>query len=71
MRWRPHSILKHLLSFTHIPAYFNHKSNSTKLQPLSSPMQDLTPTTVAIILCVKALGYYIFRGANGQKDAFR
>lgn len=26
---------------------------------------------IAFILGVKAVGYYIFRGANNQKDAFR
>jgi hypothetical protein len=26
---------------------------------------------VAAVLAVKLLGYYIFRGANGQKDTFR
>lgn len=26
---------------------------------------------VALVIGVKALGYYIFRGANGQKDTFR
>ena len=34
-------------------------------------MQNLSPPNLAFILAVKLLGYYIFRGANGQKDAFR
>eukprot|EP00195_Chlamydomonas_chlamydogama_P012789 CAMPEP_0202893210 /NCGR_PEP_ID=MMETSP1392-20130828/2832_1 /ASSEMBLY_ACC=CAM_ASM_000868 /TAXON_ID=225041 /ORGANISM="Chlamydomonas chlamydogama, Strain SAG 11-48b" /LENGTH=461 /DNA_ID=CAMNT_0049577463 /DNA_START=21 /DNA_END=1407 /DNA_ORIENTATION=- len=33
--------------------------------------QDLSLPTVLLILSVKALGYYIFRGANNQKDTFR
>ncbi len=33
--------------------------------------QDLSWLAVAAILAVKATGYIIFRGANGQKDAFR
>ena len=33
--------------------------------------QDLSPLMVALVIGVKALGYYIFRGANGQKDTFR
>jgi delta14-sterol reductase/lamin-B receptor len=31
----------------------------------------LTPHTLAAILAVNIIGYLIFRGANGQKDAFR
>ena len=34
-------------------------------------VQNLSLPTLAFILAVKLLGYYIFRGANGQKDAFR
>jgi hypothetical protein len=33
--------------------------------------QDLSPVMMAVVIGVKALGYYIFRGANGQKDMFR
>jgi hypothetical protein len=33
--------------------------------------QDLSWLAVAAILAVKATGYIIFRGANGQKDSFR
>jgi len=32
---------------------------------------ELTPVHIACILGVSLLGYYIFRGANGQKNAFR
>ncbi|KAF5843005.1 sterol reductase, partial [Dunaliella salina] len=32
---------------------------------------DLSAAGVAAVLAVKLLGYYIFRGANGQKDTFR
>jgi hypothetical protein len=35
------------------------------------PMKDLPAWGVATILAVKLLGYYIFRGANAQKDQFR
>ncbi|GLC33514.1 hypothetical protein PLESTB_000083300 [Pleodorina starrii] len=31
----------------------------------------LSPAGMALVLAVKALGYYIFRGANSQKDMFR
>ncbi|KAG2485661.1 hypothetical protein HYH03_015633 [Edaphochlamys debaryana] len=33
--------------------------------------QHLGPAALALVLAVKALGYVIFRGANGQKDLFR
>jgi len=33
--------------------------------------QDLPVWGVALVLGVKALGYWVFRGANGQKDQFR
>eukprot|EP00199_Chlamydomonas_sp_CCMP681_P000824 CAMPEP_0119109460 /NCGR_PEP_ID=MMETSP1180-20130426/17922_1 /TAXON_ID=3052 ORGANISM="Chlamydomonas cf sp, Strain CCMP681" /NCGR_SAMPLE_ID=MMETSP1180 /ASSEMBLY_ACC=CAM_ASM_000741 /LENGTH=456 /DNA_ID=CAMNT_0007095217 /DNA_START=166 /DNA_END=1536 /DNA_ORIENTATION=+ len=33
--------------------------------------QDLSLAGVAAVLAVKFLGYWIFRGANGQKDIFR
>mmetsp|Transcript_2250 Transcript_2250/g.5764 ORF Transcript_2250/g.5764 Transcript_2250/m.5764 type:complete len:460 (-) Transcript_2250:927-2306(-) len=32
---------------------------------------DLSAAGVAAVLAVKLLGYFIFRGANGQKDTFR
>lgn len=34
-------------------------------------MQRLSLMGVALVLVIKALGYYIFRGANSQKDIFR
>ena len=33
--------------------------------------QDLSPGFIAFILGLKLLGFYIFRGANGEKNAFR
>ncbi|GAX81135.1 hypothetical protein CEUSTIGMA_g8569.t1 [Chlamydomonas eustigma] len=33
--------------------------------------QNLSVPAVIVILLVKGVGYYIFRGANGQKDTFR
>lgn len=33
--------------------------------------QHLSAAGFALVLTVKALGYYIFRGANSQKDLFR
>ena len=39
--------------------------------PFPSPLQDLSLPMLLFIIGVKALGYYIFRGSNGQKDAFR
>jgi hypothetical protein len=33
--------------------------------------QALSLPVITGILAVKATGYYIFRGANGQKDTFR
>uniref|UniRef100_A0A7R9UZT7 Delta(14)-sterol reductase ERG24 n=1 Tax=Chlamydomonas euryale TaxID=1486919 RepID=A0A7R9UZT7_9CHLO len=38
---------------------------------LADHPQNLSAAMIVVILAVKALGYYIFRGANGQKDAFR
>lgn len=32
---------------------------------------DLGPVMVAVIVSIQCLGYWIFRGANGQKDIFR
>lgn len=34
-------------------------------------MQTLSPGMLAAVVAVKLLGYWIFRGANGQKDMFR
>jgi len=33
--------------------------------------QDLSTLGVVAVLAVQLLGYYMFRGANGQKDTFR
>lgn len=35
------------------------------------PSQDLSLAGVAAVLGMQLLGYIIFRGSNGQKDAFR
>ncbi|KAJ9511145.1 hypothetical protein QJQ45_013223 [Haematococcus lacustris] len=44
---------------------------STSTRFLVDTPQALSPAFTAAILGVKLLGYWIFRGANGQKDAFR
>lgn len=32
---------------------------------------DMTPAHCAVVIATQCIGYYIFRGANGQKDNFR
>lgn len=38
---------------------------------LVSTLQEMSAAEVALVLGIKLLGLYIFRGANSQKDAFR
>ncbi|GBF96191.1 delta(14)-sterol reductase [Raphidocelis subcapitata] len=44
---------------------------TTQARFLASHPQPLGAAGVAAVLAVQATGYLIFRGANGQKDAFR
>jgi hypothetical protein len=44
---------------------------TTQARFLAAHPQPLGPAGVAGVLAVQLAGYYIFRGANGQKDAFR
>eukprot|EP00877_Chromochloris_zofingiensis_P005131 jgi/Chrzof1/14619/Cz09g09210.t1 len=58
-----------MLSFgdlTWVPFVF-----STQARYLADYQQDLSPLVLASIIGVQLLGYFIFRGANGQKDTFR
>jgi delta14-sterol reductase len=44
---------------------------ATQARYLADHPQPLGVLGVAAVLAVQGIGYYIFRGANGQKDAFR
>lgn len=44
---------------------------STQARYLADWPKQLSKLSVVSVLSVKILGYYIFRGANGQKDTFR